>query len=254
MQIHFAGTLPEFDRDLRSILAALAGTDARAAQVARGLALRVGVATLSQVQQAFIIKSRGGTGSDGITWPPLARSTIAARRTTPAERRAAGVGSKRVRGLLTPAQDKRWRQIYASRLARLRLTLGEAAARARAAQIAWAVLKSEGAQTRLGLFGNRKVDIGRDTGRMLRSLSPGVEDRPSNAPEQVFEVLPSRVLVGTNVVYAERFHRGVPGKQPARPLWPLDGTVPDAWMGPIVQALATGLVRAIQLIAQGGIR
>lgn len=37
----------------------------------------IGVAVLSQSQQAYRVKSRGGTGSDGIKWKPLAASTIA---------------------------------------------------------------------------------------------------------------------------------------------------------------------------------
>lgn len=39
----------------------------------------MGVAVLSQSQQAYRVKSRGGMGSDGITWKPLAASTIAKR-------------------------------------------------------------------------------------------------------------------------------------------------------------------------------
>lgn len=253
-QITYSGTLPQFVDGLSSVLATLLGRSTAAPQIARGLALRVGVAALSQIQQDFVTKSRGGVGRDGIKWPPLSPKTIAQRRTTAAERKAAGVGGKRVRGLLTPAQDRRWRAIYASSLARLRLTMGEGAARARAAQIAWGVLKSEGAKTKLATFGSRVVDIGRDTSRMFRSLSPGVEDRPSGAEGQVFTVLPARVIVGTNVAYAERFHRGVPNKQPPRPLWPLDGRIPDAWAEQILQALATGIVRAIQILGTGGVR
>lgn len=249
MPIDFRGDLPQFLAFLRQVPSVLIDDP----QVAQSLQLRLGVQLLSCVQQDFIVKSRGGTGRDGITWPPLARSTIAQRRTTSAERKSAGVGGKRVRGLLTAAQDKRWRQIYASRLARLRLVMSEGAAQARAAEIAWAVLKSEGAKTKLDVFGGRKVDMLRDTGRLLRSLSPGVEDRPSGADGQVFQPAgPGRVIVGTNVVYAERLHRGVPGKTPSRPLWPLDGSIPAAWLEQIATAMVTGVARAITLVLQRG--
>lgn len=36
----------------------------------------VGVELLSLSQQAYLVKSRGGKGSDGISWKPLAASTI----------------------------------------------------------------------------------------------------------------------------------------------------------------------------------
>lgn len=39
----------------------------------------MGVAVLSQSQQAYRVKSRGGQGSDGIRWEPLADSTLAKR-------------------------------------------------------------------------------------------------------------------------------------------------------------------------------
>lgn len=39
----------------------------------------MGVAVLSHAQQDYRAKSRGGRGSDGITWEPLAASTIAKR-------------------------------------------------------------------------------------------------------------------------------------------------------------------------------
>lgn len=39
----------------------------------------MGVRVLSFAKQAYVVKSRGGTGDDGIKWAPLAASTIAAR-------------------------------------------------------------------------------------------------------------------------------------------------------------------------------
>jgi hypothetical protein len=244
--VTYRGTRPELREALHALPAVLAGTHPDPTGLARAVQLRVGVACLSQVQQDFLTKSRGGTGRDGIAWPPLDRRTVAyGRRATRGELKALGVSGKRSRGFLTPAQDRRWRQVYGSRLARLRLELPEAAARARAAQIAWAVVKREGARTKLDVLGGRTVDIGRDTGRMLRSLSPGVDDRPSGDPGQVFETPPGRVIVGSNVEYFPRFHR-------RRPVWPSDGTIPPAWWPAIRAAALRGIGELAAAAAKGG--
>jgi hypothetical protein len=215
-------------------------------EIGRGVRLRMGVALLSQVQQSFLEKSRGGTGSDGIKWKPLSPATIAQRRTTREERRTLGITGRRERGLLTPAQNRRWKGIFASRLAKL-MAQGMAAgeAKAIAAKIAWAVLKSEGAQTKLAVLGSRKVDIGRDTGILFRSLTPGVEDRPSGSPDQIFDAdSPGAVIVGTNVAYASDFHK-------VRPLWP--DTIPPEWMRAVNAAAARGIALGLaKLIAAGG--
>ena len=242
--VQFNGSRDELLALMSRLPAILSGQTADPLGIARGLQLRLGVALMSKVQQAFVVKSRGGTGEDGIRWAPLTRATIAGRRTTATERRAAGVGGRRTRGLLTPAQDRRWRTIFATRRARLILSgMSPGAASSRAAAIAWAVLKSEGAVTRLQVFGGRQVDTLRDTGELFRSLSPGVEDRPSGADGQLFEVVPGRVVVGTNK--KTWHHRGVPGRLPARPLWPLDGTLPPAWWSHLLGVYRRGLAVAL---------
>lgn len=244
-QIDYRSDFPSLRMALNQLAGSIAGDDSDTAGVATGLQLRVGVACLSQVQQAFIVKSRGGVGSDGIKWPALKRSTIAGRRTTRGERKALGIGGKRERGILTPAQNARWRQIYGTRLARLRMVMPEGAAKARAAQIAWAILKSEGAKTKLEVLGGRQVDMLRDTGELLRSLSPGVEDRPSSADGQVFRVERGLVIVGTN---KKTWHHTGTRKMPARPLWPVDGVIPEPWMQSIMAVLTSGLLVAIRTV------
>lgn len=251
-QVTYHGTRAELKAVLAQLPAMLAGKVPDKWQVVDGIAARIGVAALSAIQQDFLVKSRGGTGRDGIRWEPLKRSTIARRPVTPGEKKALGITGPRTRGLLTPAQDKRWRQIYGTRLARLRLHMSEGEARARAAQIAWAVLKSEGAKTKIEVLGGRAVDSLRDTGRLLRSLSPGVEATPSGEEEQVFRTEPGQVIVGTNVPYAKQLHEGIPGRLPARPFWPLDGTIPAAWLPGILDAAKTGLIEAAKQIVQHG--
>jgi hypothetical protein len=242
----FRGSRDDLVRVLRQIPAALAGGPDPFG-IARDIQLRCGVALLSQIQQDFITKSRGGTGRDGIKWAPLLRSTVAQRRTTGQERKSLGISGKRTRGLLTPAQDKRWRAIFASRVAKLRLMMSDGEAKARAAQIAWTILKSEGAVTKLQVLGGRQVDIGRDTSRMFRSLSPGVEDRPSGESEQVFEVPPGAVIVGSNVPYFPAFNK-------RRPVWPADGQLPPAWADAVAIAMRAGITRAVALIVERGRR
>jgi hypothetical protein len=242
--ITYRGSREQLLRILRELPATLAGDVPDHADIVRGVQLRVGVAALSQVQQDFLTLSRGGTARWGMVWKPLSRKYLAySRRVSRQEKKALGVVGRRVRGLLTPQQDRRWRQIYVTRLARLRLHMDEREAQATAARIAWATVKREGARTKLEVYGNRKVDIGRDTGRMLRSLSPGVGDRPSGAAEQVFETPPGRVIVGTNVPYFPRFHRD-------RPVWPADGSIPDAWWPAIRAAAARGIVVALERLGR----
>jgi len=224
----------------------LAGTNADVGGVARGLQLRIGVTLLSQIQQAFIAKARGGVGSDGIKWKPMKPASIAARRITGAEKKAAGVAGKRTRGLLTPAQDKRWRMLFATRKAWLMAKgMGAGEASGVAAAVAWKTLKSEGAQTRLSVFGNRTVEMVRDTGKIFRSLSPGVEDRPykgKDSDQQVFEVPTGKVIVGTRVPYASRQHA-------MRPFWP--ERIPAVWWDAIKKSLARGLALVMRQYLSG---
>jgi hypothetical protein len=242
--VHFQGRSRDLNRILLSLPDMLAGKAPDPYGIVQGLKLRLGTAFLSRVQQAFLVKSAGGRGDDGIAWKPLKPATIAQRRTTRAERKQLGITGKRVRGLLTPAEDKLWRGIFASMLAQLRARgVGEGEAKGIAARIAWAKLKAMGAKTKLGVLGSRTVAIGRDTGRMLRSLAPGVDDRPSGEQEQVFQVSATAVAIGTNVPYAGRFHS-------LRPLWPDE--IPPPWMAALHAALARGLTVALRQVVERG--
>lgn len=64
---------------IREIEARLTATGQDFATARRELHEALGVQLLSFAKQAYVVKSRGGTGSDGIKWAPLAESTIAAR-------------------------------------------------------------------------------------------------------------------------------------------------------------------------------
>lgn len=116
----------------------------------------------------FVTKSRGGTGTDGIRWPPLAASTLARRRK-----------------------------------------------------------KGRGAAIML------------DTGAMMRSVHAGGEG-------------PGRVTLTCG---RPLLQRGVPGRLPARPVWPLDGHLPPAWRDRVRSALREAAGRLLQgLLSRGAIR
>ena len=127
-QIVYLGTPAEAREALRELPAILAGRLPDPMGVAQAVQLRCGVALLSEVQRAFITKSRGGVGSDGIRWPPLQPQTIANRRATSEELRTLGIRRRGSRPSLTPEQDRRWRQVYARTLRRAMIDLppGEA--------------------------------------------------------------------------------------------------------------------------------
>jgi hypothetical protein len=200
--INYRGTPEEVRRLLRTLPAMLSGKSPDPYGIVRGIQLRVANVVLSKIQQAFIVKSRGGVGSDGIQWPPLKPETIAQRTVSKADRKRAGIGERewreRQRGLLTPEQNRLWRKKFSRSLAWLRLDMGEREARSRAAQIAWRYVKEElGAKTRLEAFGKRVVDSLRDTGELFRSLSAGVEDQLSGAPGQIVRIPAGTIIVGT---------------------------------------------------------
>lgn len=236
--IYFRGSAERAKAVFRRMANMLTGKLPDPTGIVLGVQLAMGTAALSQIYQAFIEKSRGGVGSDGIQWAPLKPETIAyGRRTTAAERKAAGDRGG-PRPLLTESQDRMWRGIFARQLAKLRLHMGEGEAKQLAAQQAWAAVKRIGGKTKLEVYGSRKVGIGRDTARLIQSLSPGV-DGPSDNPDQVFRTPAGFVIVGTNVEYAERFHK-------YRPLWPED--TPEAWAEPIGDAGMVALQTAGEML------
>ncbi len=179
IRVTFNGTAQQAAATLSRLPGILAGTAPDPQGIARGLQLRLGTALLSKVQQAFVTKARGGTGSDGIRWQPLKQETIDRRR----------VGKRK----------------------------------------------------------GGSVEILRDTGELFRSLSPGIDDRPSGAPGQVFDTPPGKVRVGTNK--KPWHHRGVPGRLPARPLWP--DVLPPAWTAALAKTAQRGVVRAIVVLLGG---
>lgn len=244
--ITYRGPRSELLALARALAAGVAGAGPDLGGVVGAALTPAGVALLAKVRDAFLAKSRGGAGDDGVTWPKLSPRTLAYSRKPPgaAERGRMGLGGKRVRGLLSPAEDRKWRAVYAHTLAHLRArNVGNA--EALAAARAWAVLKAAGAQTKIAALGNRPADVLRDRGRLLRSLEPGTEHSPRPA-EQVFEVGGGRLAVGSAVPYAGRHQEGDPGRGlPARKLWPDGPELPPAWEEAVGEALARGYSAAL---------
>lgn len=262
----------EAKRIVRSFVAMLGGSAAKT-ELARGVFYAVGFAALSDIHADFVRKARGGVGEDGGRWPRLSPKTLAySRRFGPGEKaalkRGAGLGrANRLApggkdGLLTAAQLKRWRKIYAGTLARLAMSKPLGEAKAIAAGHAWNVLKSEGAQTKLSVFGDRPHEPLRDTGILLNSLSPGqLVGTQYNKPGseggeyQVFDSLQNGIIVGTNVPYARSHNEGDPKRGiPERRFIPKPDRIPRVWLERWtevgMQAVASGLGQALQ---QGGV-
>ena len=205
---------------------------------------RVGIAILGRIKQAFVVKARGGTDEAGEHWQPLSPKTIAYSRTrqrgrggrTKAEKKRATHPSQ----ALSAKQQTRWWEVYRQNLAQFHGDKGHAAA------VAWIVLKTEGATTLLQKYGGRQVEILRDTGLLLNSLSPGVA-----SPHRVFRVGRGEVIVGTNRKGAGAHHRGVPGRLPQRRLWPDPRRWPKSWWQDVTDQVKQGAVDVALEILRG---
>lgn len=174
----------------------------------------LGRTILHRVSAAFVTKSRGGTDEAGDRWEPLSPKTVAYGRGD----RTKGSSSDRPSQALTAAQRVRWWQVYRQQKARFGGDKG------RAARFAWTVVKGMGAVTLFDKYSKRHVEILRDTGGLLDSLTPGKSSACS-----VFRTYPGEVVVGTVRVGAAAHHAGVPGRLPQRRLWPEPKKWPGSW-------------------------
>jgi hypothetical protein len=210
------------------------------AEAARALLVRLGMAALSLIKQAFVVKARGGTDEAGDRWPPLSPRTIAYSRRHPGLPPPKTRAQRRPSYALTARQRDRWWALYGRALAAFDGDKGHAAA------FAWTVLKKEGATTLLDRYGQTRVEILRDKGLLLNSLSPGVYAAGStSAPRvenQVFRTGPAEVIVGTNRKGAAAHHEGVPGRLPQRRLWPSPKRWPASWWQELLETLRQGMI------------
>lgn len=247
-------------------------------RAARSVFNAIGFVALSDIQGDFVVKSRGGVGEDGVKWPPLSPEYLAyQRRFGPGEKaalkRAAGlgkghskgVGGNRIvghrwegdtlvpvyggnSGLLNRAQQETWYKVYAKTLAWAAQRFDMGQAKSIAAGHAWNVVKSQGAKTMLEVYGQRQVDILRDTDVLYNSLSPGYFDgeeytKPTTegGDQQIFRPIADGIVIGTSVPYASAHQDGK--GVPKRPFLP--ERVPDSWLNRWanvgIQAIAVAL-------------
>lgn len=220
---------------LRRALSALPARARSGGPVASAMLTRIGLTILGRIRTAFIAKARGGADEAGEAWKPLSPKTVAYSKT-----RQRGKGGRtrtekkrdaRPSQALSKKQQERWWEVYRRTLAASKGDKG------RAARTAWAVLKAEGARTLVDKYGGRQVEILRDTGLLLNSLSPG-----TSSAEQVFRVGPGEVIVGTNRKGAAGHHNGIPGKLPQRRLWPAPGKWPASWWADVCEQAKQGLL------------
>lgn len=252
--VHFRGTRKQLADIVRSLPLVLNGHMQDPGGLAQGLQLRIGAAALSLIKVAFIAKSRGGTDEAGDSWTKLSPKYVAYGRRHPELtqiRKQAKAEGRPGRPMLTKKQDERWRRIFAGKLHQVsakqrKMTIfggTSTQAKSAAAAYAWAVLKAEGGQTIFDNFKDAPVEILRDTGVLLNSLSPGVNG-PSGHENQVFRVQPGTVIVGTNRKGAAAHHKGS-GKLPERRLWPRVERWPSSWWQQITGTLRDGAAQVL---------
>lgn len=210
-----------------------------------------------RISQAYLRKSKLQTDDLGEEWEDLAPVTKAYKR-QPKEGEAPSNLRRRSKnkstiGILTPSQDKLWRLIFGQVFhAAMQKTGGDAdESRKIAGQVAWAKLKKLGAKTKLKEFGERKVPVMIDTGRLYYSLLPGKFDPQSGYKkynkDQVFKATKKSVLVGTKVPYSIVAQGGGKSKIPLRLLWAEDI---DKWLLDAVEYGRDVLAKRISHIAR----
>lgn len=127
---------------------------------------------MEKLNASFWARAKRGADDLGNTWKPLAPSTHAYKPLSPMEKNTYEIDNELVRGLLTPAQDKIWRTIFARTYNRLvKKGTDKKEAKKIAGERAWAVVKARGARTKIGL--NRITDTNIRYGRLVASTRPG---------------------------------------------------------------------------------
>lgn len=141
-------------------------------------------------------------------------------------------------------EGDRWPPLKPATIAARRKTRADISGHKRAVKAA--VSSGRKPPTALAYFGSRDVEILRDTGLLLNSLSPAGPGQDSPAtPEQIFGIGPGIVAVGTRRQGAVAHHYGVPGRGlPRRSLWP--DRLSPRWWRLIVGQARDGLIDAIR--------
>lgn len=237
--IYVKGSRASVHRAIALAAQAASGASSSVPDAVGSMQVRVGLAALKNIRSAFVVKARGETDECGLSWPKLAKSTVAYSRRHPnAPARVQQAPSLRAKlapsAMLTVKQRKRWWALQAS--------VGPARA--------WMILKAEGAKTIIGEYGNMSVLILRSTGLLLNSFSPGIDPESETIPptpppveNQIFTIS-GEIIVGTNRKFAGTHHEGK-GHVPQRRLWAEPSQWPSTWWGDLVDAATTGYIEIV---------
>lgn len=249
--VHVKGTRAKVVKLIRSLVGSSHGL-AQHGDVMQQVLLRIGHAALFRIREGFTIRTRGGTDETGLKWQPLKKSTVAYNRRHP------GVlfpGSKRApfapSWMLTKKQRELWWEIYRSYGGRRKAGAAYHAAtrpnapinlgHANAAIMAWRILKSKGAKTLIGEYGDAPHEILGSTGGLFMSLSPGQAGNVLT-PER------NAILVGTNYPFASAHHNGT-RRIPQRRLWPEPRNWTAVWWTDMLGELRDGIMEiAVDLL------
>lgn len=192
-----------------------------------------GKVLLSHIRTAFLTKSKGGTDLAGDRWAPLKATTIAYSRSQSSRSRAEKKRNTRPSQILNSKQQNRWWELYRQGLA---IHKGD---KASAAKRAWFILKREGADTLINKYGNRKVDILYNTGKLFNSIESSVDSQ-------------GNIIISSDHPLAKVHHNGSAKKGiPKRRLWPNVTKWPNSWWKDILKIIRDGIV---QMTAQASNR
>ena len=166
--------------------------------------------------EQYKVKSTGSADDLGIAWDDLHERTKAyykksvrksLTKNQKAKQRAGG------RGLLTAAQNKKWRQVYSISIKTQTKNDKESATpeiKRIAAGKAWNYVTSAGAETYKEVLGNAKVPIGIEDSVLLDSLKPGEISGSKYHRSNKYQIVKRGVgsgelELGTSVSYANEF-------------------------------------------------
>lgn len=251
-KIFFRGTIDQAKDMIRQLSQMLTGSRPDRDGIARGVFLAVGVAALSDVKADFVRKARGGTGEDGVKWAPLKPETIANRRVGPGDIKRDPAIAQREK-----IRKREFKKAFSRYLAG---GLSDHAARNKAAHVAGIRATRETGKTKVKTLGYRDVEILRDTGVLLNSLSPGQLSGDSyslptgdGGEQQVFDLAANGVVVGTNVLYSATHQYGDSKRNiPARPFLP--ERPPEVWRQRWLDAALRALEAGAKILMLGGYR
>lgn len=242
--ITYRGSKAQLIEQAMQLAAVLSGAQDDATGVARAFLLAIGYAALSDIREAFVIKARGGTDAMGIKWEPLKPATIANRRVGKKDMQDPNVRDWiRARDAAMKAIQKEFARQEGELFERFSLSMDAAEARRRARQIAARRAYEVTGMTKVQALGYRAVEILRDTGILLNSLTPGVVSghgasmscaRPTGegGDNQIFEIGAGQITLGTTVAYAASHQEGDPDRHlPQRQFLPLEtDDIPQSWL------------------------